>query len=136
VSTLDSAAAREYVREERADVVAAVATCADAVADSWDRDWTDDASDVADRLEACLSENGVLGVLPGVLADAADAAGGELQAAPVAAPPYVVVTSRGPMLRATLDAGRLVVRFDVFRVTDDGRYERAADESPAVVDVR
>lgn len=133
---LEPAAAREHVSEERADVVAAVAACADAVADSWGRDWTDDGSGVADRLEACLSENGVLEVLPGVLAGAADAAGGELQASPVAAPPYVVMASRGPILRATLDDGRLVVRFDVFHVTDDGRYERTPDESTVVVDVR
>jgi hypothetical protein len=136
VSELDAGAAREYVREERVDVVAAVEACADAVADSWDGDWTTDASQVANRLEACLAEHDVLAVLPGVLVSAVDAAGGAMQASPVAAPPYVVVTSRGPMLRATLGDGRLVVRFGVFRVTDDGRYERSEDGDAVSVSVR
>ena len=125
MSSLDPGAAREYVREEHADVVARVDSCADAVAASWDEDSVEDAAAVSAPLEACLAEAGVLDELPGVLAGAVDAAGGELRAPPVAAPPYVVVTSRGPLLRATLDGGRLVVRFDAFRVADGGRYERA-----------
>lgn len=125
MTTLDPEAARDHVASERATVVAAVESCADAVAASWQGPRTTDASAVADRLEACLEDHGVLDALPGVLAGAVDAAGGELRAEPVAAPPYVVVTSRGPVLRATLDGGRLVVRVDAFRVTDEGAYERA-----------
>ena len=124
MTTLDPGAARDYVESEHADVVAAVESCADAVAESWDGSRSTDASAVADRLEACLGEHGVLDALPGVLAGAVDAAGGALRAEPVAAPPYVVVTSRGPLVRATLDGGRLVVRIDAFRVTDDAAYER------------
>ena len=125
MTTLDPEAARDHVESEHADVVVAVETCADAVAESWDGNRTTDASAVADRLEACLGEHGVLEALTRVLAGAVDAAGGELRAEPVAAPPYVVVTSRGPLLRATLDGGRLVVRIGAFRVTDDGAYERS-----------
>ncbi len=117
--------AREYVETEHAALLAAVESCADAVADSWDGPRTTDASAVYDRLAACLDEHGVRDALPGVLAGAVDAAGGSLRAEPVPAPPYVVVTSRGPLLRATLDDGRLVVRINAFRVTDDGAYERA-----------
>lgn len=136
MSTLDSDSARAYVREEQTNVVAVVEACADAVAESWAGETTDDASLVADRMEACLSEHGVLEALPGVLVGAVEAAGGEIQAAPVAAPPHVVVTSRGPLLRATLPGGRLVVRFEGFRVTDDGRYERASTGCPVAVAVR
>lgn len=136
VPTLDADAAREYVRSEHAEVLTAVDACADAVADFWDESWTTDASEVVDRLRACLSENGVLDALPDVLAGAVAAAGGELSASPVAAPPYVVVTSRGPILRATLGDARLVVRFEAFRVTDDGRYERDSGDAAVTVALR
>lgn len=134
MTELDTVAAVEYVSSECAAVVAAVNSCADAVAASWDGDATTDATLVADRLSACLSENDVLDALPAVLVGAVDAAGGAMQTSPVAAPPYVVVTSRGPLLRATLDEGRFLVRFEAFRVTEDGRYERAASD-PAVTAV-
>lgn len=124
---LDATAARECVTAEHGDVTASVGTCADAVADSWDGGRTSDASAVADRLEACLAEHGVLDRLPAVLSDAVAAVGGELRASPVAAPPYVAVTSRGPVLRATLDDGRLVVELAAFRVADDATYERVPD---------
>jgi hypothetical protein len=133
VTTLDPDAASEFVRREWADVVAHVDSCADAVATSWDGTAVDDATAVSAPLEGCLDETGVLEELPNVLAGAVDAAGAELQAPPVAAPPYVVVTSRGPMLRATLDAQRFVVRFDAFRVTEDGHYERAETTVRATV---
>lgn len=127
VSSLDATAARECVEREHADVLAAVASCADAVAETWGGDSTPDADAVASRLESCLAERDVLARFPGVLSDAVTAAGGELQADPVAGPPYAAVTSRGPVLRATLDGGRLVVELAVFRVTDDARYERTGD---------
>lgn len=133
MTTLDPDAASEFVRREHADVVEHVDACADAVAASWDGNVVDDAAAVSVPLEACLDEAGVLDELPDVLAGAVDAAGAELQAPPVASPPYVVVTSRGPMVRATLDAGRLVVRFDAFRVTEDGSYERAETAVRATV---
>jgi hypothetical protein len=65
-------------------------------------------------------------------------AGGRLQADPVPAPPYVVVTSVGPLLRATLEAGRLVVTVRAFRVErgDGGtRYVRDATDPSAAVAV-
>lgn len=130
--SLDADAAREYVRSEHADVLDAVGACADAVAARWNGDRTADAAAVAGPLQSCLAESGALDALPGVLVGAVDAAGGELQASPVAAPPYVAVTSRGPVLRATLDGGRLVVTVAAFRVTGDGDYERAGGVSVAV----
>ena len=54
-----------------------------------------------------------------------------LSADPVAAPPYVVVTSEGVLLRATLD-DRLLVRVRVFGLSTDARgpvYERV-NETP------
>lgn len=122
--TLDPEAARECVTTEHVDVVAAVGACADAVADSWDESTTSDGTALAGRLESCLAESGTLDALPGVLAAAVRAGGGTLPAEPVASPPYVAVTSRGPVLRATLGEGRLVVELRAFQLTDENRYER------------
>lgn len=115
---------------EHADVVAAVGESADAV----ERAAQGDAGDcfetgtaLADAFESTLAERGVLSRLPGVLVAAVEAAGGALSAAPVAAPPYVTVTGRGPVLRATLDGGRLVVELQAFRLTNQHRYERRGD---------
>jgi len=130
--TLDPDAARECVTTEYTEVVSSVGACADAGATSWESATTDDGSALAASLRSRLAESGTLDALPGVLAGAVAAAGGELTAEPVAAPPYVAVTSRGPVLRATLDGGRFVVTLAVFRVTDDNRYER----TDADVDVR
>lgn len=130
--TVDPDAARECVAAEHGDVLAAVAACADNVAESWATSTVDDGGSLADGLESCLTESGALEALPGVLAAAVRAAGATLRSEPVAAPPYVAVTSRGPVLRGTLDDGRLVVTLAVFRVTDDRRYER----TDADVDVR
>jgi len=111
--------ARRRIRTAHASIVDGIDTCADAVAAPWEAERTTDSEAVADGLHQMLTEAGVLESLPGVLADAVEATGYELQATPVPAPPSVVVTSRGPMLRATIDPGRLVIRFDVFEVVRD-----------------
>lgn len=113
----DSArAAREFVLESRAETVETVLRCADAVAETWDGDATSDPQSVADPLRAELDAADAWERLPDVLAGAVGATGRSLSATPVAAPPYVVATSRGPMLRATLGGGRLVILLQVFEV--------------------
>lgn len=120
---------RAALRDEHPDLVAAVAECADAVAAAWDGDDAADRAAVVPPFRAALGERGVLAAAPDALATAADAAGFALPAEPVAAPPYVVVTSRGLALRATTDGGRLVVTVEAFAVErgDDVRYVRADD---------
>lgn len=111
--------ARRRIQDEHAVIVEGIDHCADGVAAPWDTARTTDRDAVVDGLRTALEATGVLEQLPLVLADVVDAMGCELQARPVAAPPYVVVTSRGPVLRATIEPGRLVVRFDVFDVVRD-----------------
>ena len=81
----------------------------------------------------------VLAAFPAVLRECVAAAGGQLRAEPVAAPPYVVVTSVGPVLRATLDEGRLVVTLRVFAVERPDAlgawYVRRGQSAADVVDV-
>ncbi|WP_254536891.1 hypothetical protein [Halomarina litorea] len=108
---------RAYLLSEHRSLVVAVLSCAEAVEGTPD-------DRLGDYLEACLRESGVFDRLPNVLAGAVDAAGEELRARPVAGPPYVVVTGVGPVLRATLDPGRLVVTVAAFEKGPSG-YVRA-----------
>jgi hypothetical protein len=131
--------ARAAVRENHAALVSAVAECADAVAASWNGDSATDREAVAPPLRAALGECGALVRAPAALANAADAADLALPAEPVAAPPYVVVTSRGLVLRATADDARLVVTLVAFAVERDAeadaptRYVRADDRVEAAL---
>jgi hypothetical protein len=125
-----AARVREHLREERGDCLSTVDRCADAVAAGWDGPATTDREAVVPPMTAALRRTGVHDEFPAVLADAVAAAGETLRARPVAAPPYVVVTSVGPVLRATLDDARLVVTLAAFGV-DRGegppRYSRLTD---------
>ncbi|QDX40473.1 hypothetical protein [Salarchaeum sp. JOR-1] len=120
---LDTDAARDAVRERDA-LLDTIGECADAVAATWDADAVADSDRLTPLLRRALTDAGVLDALPAVLQEAVDAAGGSLTAPPVAAPPHVVVTSRGPLLRATVDDARLLVRFDCFDVTENAYRRR------------
>jgi hypothetical protein len=122
-------AAREWVLDDYRDVLDRTLSCADAVAaDGPHRD----GPTLAREFETVLDRAGVLDRYPAVLSDAVDAAGFTLAADPVAAPPYVAVTSRGPVLRGTMPAGRLVLTVAAFAVerTSDGVHYRRAGRSP------
>lgn len=117
-------AARRRIRTEHAEFIQRIDRCADRVVSPWDTARTTDRPALTDSLRRELESAGVLEQLPAVLAAAVDETTYDLQADPVPAPPYVVVTSRGPILRATIEPGRLVIRFDVFEVVrteDPGR---------------
>lgn len=119
------ATVRAHLLDAHADLLDTVLVCADGVADSWDGDATTDRTAVVDPFERALGRAGVLDHLPAVLVGAVDALDEELPAQPVAAPPYVTITSVGPVLRATLDSGRLVITIRVFAVErDPTRYVR------------
>ncbi|RQG98074.1 hypothetical protein [Natrarchaeobius chitinivorans] len=118
---------RRRIRTDHRQLVESVDDCADRVADRWDTARTTDGSAVVDSLRSELERTGSLERLRLTLVDVVAAAGYELPAEPVATPPYVVVTSRGPILRATIDPGRFVIRFDAFEVVRN----RASDRPPA-----
>ena len=107
---------RRRVLEDHGDVVSETVRCADRVASGWSGDSTDDRREVTRPLSSCLRRHGLLKEYVTVLIDSADAAGYNLPAEPVPSPPYVVVTSTGLLLRATLPVGRLLVRFHLFDV--------------------
>jgi hypothetical protein len=123
-------AARRRVLSDHRATVETVVRAADAVADDWDRGYATDRDDVVEPMATALSASGTDAALVRALADAVAAAGYALSADPVPAPPYLAVTGRGPILRGTVEDGRLVVEFRVFGVerTDEGpRYVRRGE---------
>ncbi len=139
-------AVREYVLGECADTVAEVLRCADRVAESWNdevslgghhRPATTDREAVVEPLSRELRDKDLLAQFPTILSEAVSAGGFSMQSTPVPAPPYVALTSRGPVLRATVSAGRLIVSVRAFDVIRDGgvRYARGTSDPREVVSV-
>lgn len=136
----DSAPATQVRRAILADHAAtldATWACADVIAADLD-DPIDDGRALALTLKRQLAESDVLERYPALLADAMAAADLSLAADPVAAPPYVAVASRGPVLRGPTADGRLVIELRAFAVErSPRRYVRAPDgpETALVVSV-
>lgn len=108
---------------------------ADAVADGW-REPPGERAAVVRPLSEALVEAGLTNRYPAMLVDAVESLGRSLPAPPVAAPPYVVITGTGPVLRASLPSGRLVVRLAVFAVErDPKRYVRRGTTAEGILDV-
>lgn len=114
-------AVETYVRETFADVVAALEDAVAGATANWPADGVTDPDRVRVDVRTALQQSGVRDRLPRVLAAAVAELGASMRASPVAAPPYVVVTSEGVLLRATLDDARLVITLGVVTRTD-GRY--------------
>lgn len=138
---MDADAARARILAEHREPFATVLDCADVVADGWGagdaRPATTDRDAVTGALRAALARAGVLERFPAVLRAAVAAGGGTLRGEPVAAPPYVTVASRGPVLRGTVGSGeRLVVTCEVFDVERwPTRYVRGAATVEAALSV-
>jgi hypothetical protein len=130
VSRVD--AVRKRVLADHRETVAAVGRAADAAAADLATPATR-AATVAALREGVGDD--VRAALVDVLRGAVDATGRDLQAEPVPASPYVVVTARGPLLRATVADGRLVVLLRAFDRSDGG-YVRADAAPESAVEVR
>ncbi|MFB6117502.1 hypothetical protein [Halosegnis sp.] len=136
---MDADAARRHLLGKRHEWVCRALDCAASVAAGWDGPATTDRERVVPPYRATLRRAGVLEAAPTVLGECVAAAGERLAADPVAAPPYVVVTGEGLLLRATLDK-RLLVWVRAFRLrrTAGGgsrRYERVATDPEGAVAV-
>lgn len=120
---------RERLLAEHRPTIASVLDAADHVADS--RADVAASESPAAALERELVDRGLLDRLRPVIETAADAAGVELPAPPVTAPPYLAVTGRGPVLRATGPDRRVVVEivaFTIERGESGPRYRRAVSD--------
>jgi len=124
---MDATRVRERVLAAHRETLAATHDAADEVAA--DPAALADGATLRRRFRAHLDERGLLARYPAVLETAVDAAGLELAAEPVAAPPYVVVASTGPLCRGSTDGGRLVLAVCVFAVESGSRrYARATTD--------
>ncbi|WP_200840239.1 hypothetical protein [Halorubrum sp. JWXQ-INN 858] len=133
--SIDADAARDRLCDTHSERVAATLDCAAAVAAGFETTVggdpaTRESRAVRSALRAALDRAGLLEAFAALLPDLVDAAGGTMAAPPVAGPPYVTVTSTGPVLRATLGGTRLVVRIEAFAVVDGAFVWR--DPSPSV----
>jgi len=116
--------------EHRATIEAVVDAGA-TVAEAIDRWPVTDGETIRLPLERLLRERGLLTPLLCTLDTGADAVGTEIQGQPVAAPPYLAVTSRGPICRATLAEGRrLVIEVSLFAVTTRPRRYQFREPDP------
>ncbi|MFB6299982.1 MAG: hypothetical protein ABEH65_06935 [Halobacteriales archaeon] len=119
-----AAVARQHISETYPELCDRIDSCADAVVDRWDGTCVADRSAVVGPFEQCLDRTGLRDRLLTVLVSTVEAIGHCLSAPPVAAPPYLTITSRGPVLRASFDNERLIVRFDAFALTTTNGYAR------------
>lgn len=110
---------RRYVRTEYADVLGTIDACADAVSSDCGEPLGRKRTAIVEPFRSALEDSDVLAELPAVLADVVDEIDHDLPAPPAPAPPYVVVTSTGVLLRATLPPGRLVIAIEPFAVSRD-----------------
>lgn len=135
--SVDIETVREHVLECHADTIRAVIAAADTVADRVEEPTGPNGAGVSAELERELTRRELVGPLVAVLVDAIGAAGIETAAQPVPGPPYVTVTSLGPVLRATGSRGRLVITLRVFAVdrTDGTQYHRTGDDPGAVLEI-
>lgn len=108
---------------ETLDAIRDAAACASS---GWPAQGARDGHEVRARLRAELTDSGLRDRLIPVLEAAVEVAGGRLGVTPVPRPPYVVVTSLGVLLRATLGERRLVVELAVYEHLD-GRYRLRDD---------
>ena len=121
---------RRVLRNHR-ETLAATIDAGETVAAAWPAETVSDGDAITGPLGALLDERALPPALLDVLATAVAATGGTLQADPVPAPPYFVVTSRGPVVRATLtDGRRLVVELELFGVDRRPTTYRFLDPTP------
>jgi len=122
---------RERVHSEFDQTLADLVDAAREVADSWEDDTVRSAAMVSAPLEEAIRRRGLAGALLGSLQAGAATLDSDVQGRPVPAPPYLVVTSRGPLCRGTLaDGRRLVLTFVLFGVDRRPRRYRFLDPRP------
>lgn len=132
----ETAVVRKYVLDSHEKLLETVLACADGVVESWDSEATTERRAVVDPFERALDISGVTDRFPALLVGAVRALGAELPAEPVPAPPYLTITSTGPVLRATLDSGRLVISIRAFDVErDPTRYVRGPTDPESALTV-
>lgn len=113
----------QYLRAEYGSVLDTIAAAADSAVEDWPTPRVGDGELVRSSLREALAAGDVHEQLPALLETVVSRFGATMTATPVPAPPYVVVTSLGVLLRATTERGRILVTMQVFEHVN-GAYER------------
>lgn len=121
---VDTDAIAGQVTERHDETLEILADRADTVIERWEGPSTTEPTMITDGLRDAIQETGLESDLVGLLETAVGVTDRALAADPVPAPPYLSVTSRGPVLRGPVADGRVVVHIELFRVTEAGRYVR------------
>lgn len=122
----DPAGVPRHIDAQYGETLDAIRAAAVRASNEWPADGARQGHRVRAALRAELAAAGLRHDLVPLLEDAVAAVGGQLGARPVPEPPYVVVTSLGVVLRATLDDHRLVVELAVFE--HEGTRYRLRDD--------
>lgn len=122
---------RRRLLDDHRATLATTVDAARAVAAGWDGEAVADPNRITAFLERELRDRGLATDLLALLETGADVLDTEVQGDPVAAPPYLAVTGRGPVVRATLaDGRRLVIVVSLFAVERDPTRYRFRDPGP------
>lgn len=133
---IDTIQVERRLRARHGETLARVEACAAEVVTTWGGPSTTDPAMIRQGLKRVLSNRGVLPTLLEMLQTAFEGLRYDLPSNLVAAPPYVTVTSVGPVLRGTVEDGRLLVTIGVFEISgeDHRRYTRAPQNRPLTVE--
>ena len=115
-----------FVERTDPELLSRIETAADRVVDTWPGETVTDPSAVRKPFADAIADLDVPTMAVALIESVTDRFGLEPVASPVPAPPYVVVTTGGIVLRSTLADGRLVMELATFEVrTRPSRaYER------------
>ncbi|MDT3433336.1 hypothetical protein [Haloarcula sp. 1CSR25-25] len=108
---------RTRLRETHRETLQSVIDAGRSVATAWPTDVVQESGAVTEPLEHLLRERGLAEDLIEMLQTGTAAMDETVQGRPIPAPPYLVITSRGPVCRGTVSDGRrLVVVLELFAV--------------------
>lgn len=122
---------RTRLLESHREILQSVIHAGRSVATAWPTDDVQESGAVTEPLEHLLREQGLAADLLGMLQTGTAVMGETVQGRPIPAPPYLVITSRGPICRGTLSDGRrLVVALELFAVRRSPTRYRFRDPTP------
>jgi len=122
---------RTRLLEAHPEALQSVIDAGRSVATAWPADAVQESGAVTEPLEYLLRERGLAEDLLGMLLTGTEAMNETMQGRPVPTPPYLVITSRGPICRGTLSDGRrLVVLLELFTVRRSPTRYRFRDPTP------
>lgn len=122
---------RQQILTTHSETVSAVIDAGASIESAVDQWPVSDPRLIREPLARLLRDRGLLEPLLEILESVADAVDGAIQGTPVASPPYLAVTSQGPVCRGTLsDDRRLIVEFVLFDVQRRPRGYRFRSPEP------